>query len=191
MSSQSPLEDESESATKQQPSSLGEQPAGDINDPSTEVLVETKPTVRPTLVWMGVTVALALAIAGFVATNQSAFGGPETTQVLQQVVAIVALLSLTRLTIKVFVLIRTTYRVTSDGVVRKYTLLLRTQERQVPSGMVRSSELRQSRVQKVLGYGTIKVNRGLGEITLENVASPDEVREALTTIADQPSQSSV
>lgn len=191
MSSQSPIEDETDPTSEQQPSDPEEQPTEKPDRQSTETLVETKPTVRPTLVWMAITVALAAVIGGYVATNQSAFGGPETTRVVLQVVGVVALLSLIRLTIKLFVLTRTTYRITSDSITREYTLLLRTRQQQVPSGMVRSTELRQSRVQKLLGYGTMEINRGLGGITLENVPQPAEVRDALTAITEGQSRSSV
>jgi uncharacterized membrane protein YdbT with pleckstrin-like domain len=191
MSSQSPIEDETDPTSEQQPSDREEQPTEKPDRQSTETLVETKPTVRPTLVWMAITVALAAVIGGYVATNQSAFGGPETTRVVLQVVGVVALLSLIRLTIKLFVLTRTTYRITSDSITREYTLLLRTRQQQVPSGMVRSTELRQSRVQKLLGYGTMEINRGLGGITLENVPQPAEVRDALTAITEGQSRSSV
>lgn len=191
MSSQSP----SASETGDEPSEQVElePPTDDAKGErqASEILIETRPTVQPTLILMGVTVLLGLGLTGYVASNPETFGGPETARILLQVISAVALLVLVRLIITVFVLTRTTYRITTSRITREYTLLLRTWEREVPVGMIRSSELQQSRVQKLLGYGTVRVNRGLGAIRLENVREPDEIRDALTKVIDRESRAGV
>ena len=151
--------------------------------------IETSPTIRPVLVWMVITVALAAAVIGYVSSNTDQVGGQEIANILVQVVVVIALLVLVRLAIKVFVLTRTKYVVDATRIRRQYSLLLRTWEREIPSEMIRSRELRQSRIQKLLGYGTIEINRGLGDIRLENVENPHDIADALTVITRSDSDS--
>lgn len=171
----------------------GESPSGQQDDgqPRTtaSLPIQTSPTIRPVLVWMVITVVLAAAVIGYVASNVEAVGGPDIANVLVQVVLAIAVLVLIRLAIKMFVLTRTEYLVDADRIRRQYSLLMRTWEREVPAEMIRSRELRQSRIQKLLGYGTIEINRGLGDIRLENVANPHEIGDALTVIARDDSDS--
>lgn len=152
-----------------------------------ELPVETSPTIRPPLVWMGLTVVVSLLIVGYLATNPQAVNGEDVARILIQVVGVIAMLILIRLIIQIFILTRTNYRVDEDKVKRSYSLLLRTWEREVPIEMVRSSEFRQNRVQKLMGYGTIEINRGLGELQLENIEESTAAREAISVLAAQRS----
>lgn len=149
--------------------------------------IETSPTIRPPLVWMAVTVVVALGLIGYLAMNPQAVDGEETARILMQVVGVIAILILIRFTIRIFILTRTEYRVDQDKVKRSYSLLLRTWEREVPVEMVRSSEFRQSRIQKLFGYGTIEINRGLGELQLENIEESTSAREAISVLAAKSS----
>lgn len=176
MTAQSPVQGNGAQETDSE--SSDEQSRADVSFP-----IQTNPTIRPVLVWMVITVALAAAVIGYISGNVEAVGGQEIANVLVQVVGAIAVLVLVRLAIKVFVLTRTEYLVDESRIRRQYSLLLRTWEREVPAEMIRSRELRQSRIQKLLGYGTIEINRGLGDIRLENVANPHEIADALTVIA--------
>jgi hypothetical protein len=181
MTAQSPVQGNGAQETDSESSG---QSQADVSFP-----IQTTPTIRPVLVWMVITVALAAAAIGYIAGNVEAVGGQDIANILVQVVGAIAVLVLVRLAIKVFVLTRTEYLVDESRIRRQYSLLMRTWEREVPAEMIRSRELRQSRIQKLLGYGTIEINRGLGDIRLENVANPHEIGDALTLIARDDSDS--
>jgi len=144
--------------------------------------LRTVPSIRPVLVWMGVTVLAAVVVAGVILLNQNAFGGAQTANLLLNALLVLTLLAVIRLSIRVFILTRTQYVIDSNHITRRYSLLMRTWSREVPIHRVRSSELRQSRIQHVLGFGTVEVNQGLGGIQLENVHNPEQVRETLTDL---------
>ena len=154
---------------------------------SGEVLVETGPTIRPVLIWMGIAVVVAVGIVALVSSNAEILGGPNLAEILVQAVVVLAVLVVARFGIRAAILTRTTYVVTGKTIRRKYTLLMRTRVREVPTDLIRSSELRQSRIQKLLGYGTIAINQGLGEIRLEHVHEPAAVQEAISSVVESRS----
>lgn len=192
MSSQSPAESNSEAQARDQSSTDSDENSASetsATDPKSrtasgklDLPIETNPTVRPILVWMATTLVLAIGLIGYVSSNVDSFGGTEITNLIIQVIGVVTVLLLIRFTIKAFVLTRTTYHIGRRHVSRRYSLLFRAWEQTIPTSMIRSSELRQSRVQKLLGYGTIEINRGLGDVRLENVESPTELREVMQEI---------
>lgn len=143
--------------------------------------LRTNPTIRPTLVWMGISMVATIAVVAAILQNQQALGSADTTEIVVQVVGVIELLVLTRLAIRVFVLTRTTYEVDDSRIRRQYSLFLRNSSREVPMEMVRSSQLEQNRVQNLLGYGTIRVNQGLGGIRLENVEEPRRIQSRIST----------
>jgi uncharacterized membrane protein YdbT with pleckstrin-like domain len=144
--------------------------------------LRTVPSIRPVLVWMGVTVVSAVVVAGVILLNQNVFGGARTANLLLNALLALTILAVIRLSIRVFILTRTQYIIDRGHVKRTYSLLMRTWSREVPINRVRSSELRQSRIQHVLGYGTVEINQGLGSIQLENVHSPEQVRKTITDL---------
>ncbi|WP_277552353.1 PH domain-containing protein [Halobaculum limi] len=155
--------------------------------PAHPASVQTNPTIKPTLIALGLAIVVVLAIVGVILSNQRALGGQSIAEIAAQVVAIVGLLIGLRLLLRIFILTRTTYSVNTERIQRKYTLFLRTSKREVPIQMVRSSQLEQSRIQKILGYGSIRVNEGLGGIRLEHVENPHEVQDVISTHSvDEP-----
>ena len=126
MTAQSPVQ--GNGAQEIDSESSDEQSRADVSFP-----IQTNPTIRPVLVWMVITVALAAAVIGYISGNVEAVGGQEIANVLVQVVGAIAVLVLVRLAIKVFVLTRTEYLVDESRIRRQYSLLLRTWEREVPA----------------------------------------------------------
>ena len=163
----------------------GSSPAG----ASTAPIVETGPTIRPVLIWMGIAVVIAVGVVALIASNAEALGGQDLAGILVQAVVVLTVVVVARFVIRAAILTRTTYEVTGETVRRRYTLLMRTRVREVPTDRIRSSELRQSRIQKLLGYGTIAINQGLGEIRLEHVEEPMAVRNAIGQVIESESQS--
>lgn len=143
------------------------------------------PTLRPTLLWLGLTLAVGLGAVAYVSGNPTRFGGPETARIARDVLVLLTAILTVRFLVRAYVLRRTTYHVTPSAVTREYALLLRSTEREVPFSMVRSHELTQSRVERLLGYGTVSLNQGLGGIELENVPSPRAVHETVRTMVER------
>lgn len=158
--------------------------SSDTKPRSFELPIEVTPTIRPSLIWIGVTTVLGAAVIAYLMTNQQRIG-PSIADALIRIVAVLTLLVVLRFLIHIFILRRTRYRVDSNRVLRRYSLLFRTWEREVPIEKVRSSEFRQSRVQTLLGYGTISVNQGLGSLELADIKNPSMVREAISTLVTE------
>lgn len=143
---------------------------------------ETMPTVKPTLVWIGVVAVLGGLAMAYLLVRPTALGDAASTTVLFRVVFLLTLILEIRFLVRLYVLRRTTYRLDSDAVQRRYELFYRSYQREVPLGRVRSHEVRQNRVQRFLGYGTISLNEGLGGIELEDIPEPFEKYEALRDV---------
>lgn len=159
--------------------------SGGATEASREYPVTATPTVRPTLVWLAIVGLGGGALTGLIVSNPDLFGGTTQANVVGNAVLLLTGIGVLRFLIRVYVLRRTEYVVDERSLIRRYSLLLRTWRREVPLTMVRSHQLEQGRIQKLLGYGTISVNQGLGDIRFENVREPTEVNEV---IAEQVSQ---
>ncbi|MFB6106230.1 MAG: PH domain-containing protein [Halobacteriaceae archaeon] len=144
--------------------------------------LETRPTLRPTAIKLGLVAVVGLVLVLVVVSAPSKFGGPSFANLLANAVLLVTAIAVVRYVVHVWVLKRTRYHVTADTIVREYDLLFRSWRREVPVEMIRSHELTQGRVQRLLGYGTIHVNQGLGEIRLEHVEQPHERHDVVTRI---------
>ncbi|WP_336000987.1 PH domain-containing protein [Halorientalis halophila] len=170
----------------------------DVDDPDVgpgvstgdEVLYQTHPTVRPVLLLMALTLVGAVVVAAVLATNPDVVGGDDLATLLLGVVGTVTVLVLLKQLIKVFVIRRTTYTITASGLRREYELFYRQRVREIPVHQLRGHEYVQSRVQTLLGYGTIRMltggtNRSLGFVEFEHIDDPAGVREALQTVAGE------
>lgn len=177
--------DSTESETAESASNSETNGTGATTGASREYPVTATPTVRPTLVWLAVVGLGGGALTGLVVSNPGFFGGPTQANVVGNAILLLTGIGVVRFLIRVYVLRRTEYVVDERSLIRRYSLLLRTWRREVPLTMVRSHQLEQGRIQKLLGYGTISVNQGLGDIRFENVRDPTEVNEV---IAEQVSQ---
>ena len=144
-------------------------------------LLETRPTLRPTVVRAVLALAVGLGVVGFLYRDPGVFGDPEAAEVIANVALAGTGIVLFRYLLRAYVLTRTRYVVTPTAVRGEYRLLYRAWARELPLDMVRSYEFRQSRVETVIGCGTVSfltggVDQGLGVLTFEHVANPDEVR---------------
>ena len=177
--------DSTESETAESAPNSETNGAGPAAGAGREYPVTATPTVRPTLVWLAIVGLGGGALTGLVVSNPGFFGGTTQANVVGNAILLLTGIGLVRFLIRVYVLQRTEYVVDERSLIRRYSLLLRTWRREVPLTMVRSHQLEQGRIQKLLGYGTISVNQGLGDIRFENVRDPTAVNEV---IAEQVSQ---
>lgn len=141
--------------------------------------VTATPTVKPTLVWLGIVALGGGALTALAVGNPGLFGGTQQANVIGNALLLLTGIGVLRFLIRVYVLRRTEYVVDERSLVRRYSLLLRTWRREVPLTMVRSHQLEQGRIQKLLGYGTISVNQGLGDMRFENVREPTELNDVI------------
>ena len=144
-------------------------------------LLETRPTLRPTIVRAVLALAVGLGVVGFLYQDPGVVGDPEVAEVIANLALVGTGIVLFRYLLRAYVLTRTRYVVTPTSVRGEYRLLYRAWARELPLDMVRSHEFRQGRVETLIGCGTVSfltggVDRGLGVLTFEHVANPDEVR---------------
>ncbi|WP_436902121.1 hypothetical protein [Halovenus halobia] len=135
-----------------------------MSNSQSEVLVETTPTVKPVLVRLALTIALGIVIIGAVFAAPSLFGSTEQANIALVVAQLLVLIAIAKLLVEMLILLRTRYIVTTDAVRREFSLLGRTKIKEVPHGLVRSTEYRQSRTEYILGVGSIVLNQGLGDL---------------------------
>lgn len=147
---------------------------------SSTLVVESHPTIKPTAIQMAILFVIGLAIIVYFQSEPDLVGDPEIAQIGVQVTSALVILGLLRLAIRVFVYTRTTYEVTADRVRKTYDLLYRRQETEVPYELVRSHEFSQGRLETLLGYGTVKLNQGLGTLTLKNIEEPHVFNEEIS-----------
>lgn len=150
-----------------------------------EVPIRTHPTLRPTLLWLCIVTVLGFSVTATMWANPDVVGGPEVANVAIQAVGLLTVLGILRFLVRLYVLKQTEYVVDADTITRQYELFFRTWQRTVPISKVRSHELRQSRVQKLLGYGTISLNQGLGAIELENVSGPHQLYDDVSALVER------
>lgn len=160
-----------------------EAPSDGVED--AELGTTLHPTLRPTLVWLVTTLVLGIGGVAYVNGNPSLFGDPGTARVARDVLLLLTAILTVRFLARAYVLRRTTYHISPTAVTREYSLLLRSTEREVPFAMVRSHELNQSRIERLLGYGTVSINQGLGGLELENVPSPHGVHDTVRAMVER------
>jgi hypothetical protein len=155
------------------------------DQPSDDVLVETTPTLKPTAIRLALVVVVGLGIVGGLRLNPESLGSRSITGTAALTVGLLVVLLMLRYAFRALVLYRTTYTVTPERIERRYELLFRTQVDAVRFDKLRSHELRQSRVQSLLGFGTISMNRGLGALRLADIADPHRVYETIQSHAER------
>ncbi|RQG87063.1 PH domain-containing protein [Natrarchaeobius halalkaliphilus] len=158
----------------------------DGSDPSRHerVRLRTRPTIKPPLVWILVTVIVggALALASF--ANVYGLEDPGLASIVGWTVVFVVFVVSLRLLVRIYVLTRTTYTVTETDIRHEFSLWFRQYSREIPLDRVRGQEFQQDRIQRVFGVGTISVltggtNASLGYVEFQNVPNPNEVTETV------------
>lgn len=144
-----------------------------------EVLVETAPTIKPVLIRLALTTLVGLAVIGVIFAVPSLFGSPEQANIALVVAQLLVLIAVTKLLVEMLILLRTRYVVTADAVRREFSVLGRTKIKEVPHGLVRSTEYRQSRIEYILGVGSIVLNQGLGGLRFTAVPQHRAVYERI------------
>lgn len=147
-----------------------------------DVVFEATPSTKPVLAWLAITVLAGGALVGVIAGDPDLFGGPAVAEIVGNVVLLMTGIAVVRLLVKLYVLTRTRYIVTDTGVRREYTLLYRTWSRELPLRMVRGHELTRSRIETLLGLGTVEFLSGsvagsMGHLKFESLPDPEGLRE--------------
>lgn len=146
---------------------------------------ETTPALKPTLLLIALTLFVGTVTVGYLVANpETVAGDPGLTELVWNAVGVLVVLLLVRLVLRLYLLSRTTYVVDSDAVRREFSLLYRHESREVPLAQLRGHEFSQSRVQRLLGFGTVRMltggtNRSLGFVEFEDLPRPTRVRDLL------------
>ena len=151
------------------------------------VVFETTPTIRVTLIWFGITVVIGGGILLYFIANPELFGEKQLTDIVFWVIFLLFAAILLRFGIKMFILTRTNYVVTTDDIRREYELVYRRHARELPIEKIRGIEFDQSRIQSLLGFGTLSflaggTDQSLGFVEFENLKQPHEARDRIRTL---------
>lgn len=146
-----------------------------------ETLVEETPSIKPVLAWLGLTLAVGLGLVGIILWKPGMFGDVKIAEIAGNIVLLLTGIGVLRLLVKLYILTRTRYVVTTAGVRREYTLLYRTWSRELPLSMIRGHELTRSRIQTLFGVGTVEflsgsVSGSMGHLRFESLPNPNELR---------------
>ena len=147
-------------------------------------VVETHPTLKPTLISLGGVVVAGLAVLGYLLVNPTLLGAVERTEIVANLVVILTVVGAGRLALKLYVLTKTRYVITPNAVRREYSLLYKTFSRELPIARLRSLELRRSRLEAIFGIGTVAflsgtITQSPGHLEFVNVPDPDRVRSSV------------
>ncbi|MEF8781299.1 MAG: PH domain-containing protein [Haloferacaceae archaeon] len=153
-------------------------------------LYEGSPTIRPVLVVAVAVVLGAGAVVGYLIVNPEALGDREVAEILSNAVLVLAAVVLLRLWVKILVLRKTRYVIRDDSIHRRYSLLYKQWTREIPVTKLRGHEYAQSRIQTLLGYGTIRLltggtNHSLDYLEFEHVDDPEGVRDRVRELVDR------
>lgn len=158
---------------------------GNPDADTTEVLVESHPSLRPTLATIAAVVVGAALVAGALLALGGTIG-QGTAETLAGVVAVVAALVVLRYIGRLYILRRTTYRLTDSELREEFTLFFHRSSRTVPVDQLRGLHLSQTAFQRLFGHGSVAVltagpNRSLGFLTFDDVPEPDDLRDRIRT----------
>ena len=169
--------------------SAGDDDARDANtaepirstDAESDIVVETQPTLKPTILSLATVLVAGIAIVAYLFAEPTLLGTSERTEIAANLVVLLTIVGAGRFLLRLYVLTRTRYVVTPDAVRREYSLLYKTFSRELPLSKIRSHELRRSRVETVLGIGSVgfltgSVSQSPTHLEFENVPHPDRVR---------------
>lgn len=141
------------------------------------VILRTKPSIRPILIRLVLTLVAGAAVIGAIFASPDLFGSPESANIALVVAQIVVAVAALRLIAKAIVLRATEYVLTERTVRREFKLLARSKSREVPYDLVRSHERSQSRIEYLLGIGSVALNQGLGDLRLEMLPEHEAIYE--------------
>lgn len=146
---------------------------------------ETTPALKPTMLLIALTLFVGTVTVGYLVANpETVAGDPGLTELVWNAVGVLVVLLLIRLVLRLYLLSRTTYVVDVDAVRREFSLLYRHESREVPLAQLRGHEFSQNRIQRLLGFGTVRMltggtNRSLGFVEFEDLPRPTRVRDLL------------
>lgn len=157
---------------------------------------DTTPALKPTLLLISLTLFVGTVAVGYLVANpETVAGDPGLTELVWNAVGVLAVLLLVRLVLRLYLLSRTRYVIDSDAVRREFSLLYRHESREIPLAQLRGHEFSQNRVQRLLGYGTVRMltggtNRSLGFVEFEDLPQPARVRNLLRELVagDNPKE---
>ena len=152
---------------------------GPADDP--EIVLETQPTLKPTILSLATVLVVGIAIVAYLFADPTLLGTTERTEIAANLVVLLTVVGAGRFLLRLYVLTRTRYVVTPDAVRREYSLLYKAFSRELPLSKVRSHELRRSRIETILGIGSVgfltgSVSQSPTHLEFENVPHPDRVR---------------
>jgi uncharacterized membrane protein YdbT with pleckstrin-like domain len=160
----------------------------EIDEHSGRVVRRVTPALRPTVVLFVAVLVAGTVVVGSLITNPDAIANePVLTRLAWNATSVIVGLVLLRLALQIALLRRTHYIVRTDKLIRETDLVVQFRSREVPLGQLRGYEYSQNVIQRLLGYGDIRIltagtNRSLGFLRFEDIPNPRAVRRDIESI---------
>lgn len=153
-----------------------------------EEAYEFTPVVKVLVIRFGLLAGAGAVVLAYIAINPGRFGDPQIGNLLFTVIGFLLAIALLRIVIRILVLRRTKYVVTSGKLHREYELLAKRRTREIPLEQLRGMEFEQGRLQSFLGFGTLTfltagTNQSLGFLEFEHINMPTEIRDRVRTVS--------
>lgn len=124
-------------------------------------------------------IILAITVGGpvgYLLLQQLGFG--ENTWNVAVLLAVIVSLYVINKVIEIVVLLNTEYVITEDTLIKRFSLLYRTNTREIPIEKIRGVEHNQGMIATLLGVGTLVIltagpNRSLGFLEFQHIAEPE------------------
>jgi hypothetical protein len=156
-------------------------PPNEASGDRREIILETRPTLKPALARLTAVLVVGIALIGYLFANPTLLGTAERTEIAANLLVLLTVVGAGRLAFELYLLTRTRYVITRKSVRREYSLLYKTFSRELPLSKLRSHELHRSRIETALGVGTVgfltgSIARSPAHLEFENVPHPEQVR---------------
>lgn len=155
-----------------------------------DVILETKPTVKPPAILLALVIVVGVVIILFLSNSPFVFLEDGTiNQLLTGAVGVLTLLISIRLIIDIIILRRTSYIIRTDSLERETDMIFRYKSRKAPVDQLRGFEYSQNVIQLLLGVGSIQLltagtNQSLGFIVFENLPNAGRAKEHLELLIE-------
>ena len=152
------------------------------NSKNKDIIFETSPTLKPSVVLLVLVTLFTLVIIGGLLTFPIDVSGLYgENRILMNVTGILYTIVMIRIVIQIIVLRRTKYIIRADSLERETDMILRYNSRKAPIDELRGFEYSQDSIQTLLGYGSIRLltggtNQSLGFLAFENLPNAGKAR---------------
>jgi uncharacterized membrane protein YdbT with pleckstrin-like domain len=154
------------------------------------IIFEASPTIKPSVLLLTLVVVFMGGVIRELAMSPVEVAGlSRVNELLMSVIGILSIIISIRILIRVIILRRTKYIIRTDSLERKTDLIFRYKSRKAPINELRGFEYSQNTIQRLLGYGSIRLltggtNQSLGFLVFENLPHAGKARNHIEDLIE-------